>query len=194
MHNREGLSARMILQVITDWRMWPVYVLGLLHMSQSRLSPSLLTLTSDSLSSSRHAATDISHVIAPQPRVRHNGEQPTQHPVHRDWWCDAAARGLLQRNDEQPRRRDGHLANLGPPSSHRAVHVQLAHIAVGVLRCGHAHHWLPLRASDTSRLGVFKLVQRPDAHGLCLDLQYVCAGGSDDWRMYHLSLSRGRQH
>lgn len=32
MHNRQGLNVKMILSVITDWRLWPLYVLGLLHM------------------------------------------------------------------------------------------------------------------------------------------------------------------
>ncbi|KIP11782.1 hypothetical protein PHLGIDRAFT_440441 [Phlebiopsis gigantea 11061_1 CR5-6] len=45
MHNREGLSARMILQVITDWRMWPVYVLGLLHMIPVTPPQTYLTLS-----------------------------------------------------------------------------------------------------------------------------------------------------
>jgi len=33
MHNREGLSPKMIWQALTDWRMWPLYVLGLVHFS-----------------------------------------------------------------------------------------------------------------------------------------------------------------
>lgn len=34
MHNRQGLSVKMILSVIGDWRMWPLYALGLLHMGR----------------------------------------------------------------------------------------------------------------------------------------------------------------
>lgn len=34
MHNREGLSAKMIFDAAADWRMWPLYMLGLLHMGQ----------------------------------------------------------------------------------------------------------------------------------------------------------------
>lgn len=37
MHNREGLHIRKIWQVIKDWRMWPIYVLGLIHMSEFTL-------------------------------------------------------------------------------------------------------------------------------------------------------------
>lgn len=33
MHNREGLDLRMIWSVITDWRLWPIYALGLTHTS-----------------------------------------------------------------------------------------------------------------------------------------------------------------
>ncbi|KAF8240768.1 MFS general substrate transporter [Tricholoma matsutake] len=32
MHNRQGLSVKMIVEVVLDWRMWPLYILGLLHM------------------------------------------------------------------------------------------------------------------------------------------------------------------
>lgn len=35
MHNREGLSPKMIWQALTDWRMWPLYILGLVHFSAS---------------------------------------------------------------------------------------------------------------------------------------------------------------
>lgn len=35
MHNRQGLNVKMILSVVSDWRMWPVYALGLTHMSTS---------------------------------------------------------------------------------------------------------------------------------------------------------------
>ncbi|CAA7268074.1 unnamed protein product [Cyclocybe aegerita] len=32
MHNREGLNIKMIWKSIKDWRLWPVYALGLVHM------------------------------------------------------------------------------------------------------------------------------------------------------------------
>ncbi|TEB38748.1 MFS general substrate transporter [Coprinellus micaceus] len=32
MHNREGLSVRMIWDAAADWRMWPLYAVGLTHM------------------------------------------------------------------------------------------------------------------------------------------------------------------
>ena len=33
MHNREGLSVTAIAKAVADWRMWPLYILGLTHMS-----------------------------------------------------------------------------------------------------------------------------------------------------------------
>lgn len=33
MHNREGLTLKKIWTVIKDWRMWPLYLLGLTFMS-----------------------------------------------------------------------------------------------------------------------------------------------------------------
>lgn len=33
MHNREGLSVFAIAKSVMDWRMWPLYILGLTHMS-----------------------------------------------------------------------------------------------------------------------------------------------------------------
>jgi hypothetical protein len=42
MHNRQGLNVKMILSVVTDWRLWPLYVLGLLHMGMSRICTNAL--------------------------------------------------------------------------------------------------------------------------------------------------------
>lgn len=36
MHNREGLSIKMIWNSIKDWRMWPLYILGLTFLSTYR--------------------------------------------------------------------------------------------------------------------------------------------------------------
>jgi len=38
MHNREGLSPWMIFQALKDWKLWPIYILGLVHMSTWRLA------------------------------------------------------------------------------------------------------------------------------------------------------------
>ena len=40
MHNREGLTIRMVWNAVCDWRMWPLYVLGMTHMSMYPLSHS----------------------------------------------------------------------------------------------------------------------------------------------------------
>ena len=32
MHNREGLSVRMVWEAVKDWRMWPLYVLSLTNL------------------------------------------------------------------------------------------------------------------------------------------------------------------
>lgn len=32
MHNRQGLSVRMIWDVLKDWRIWPIYLMGLLFL------------------------------------------------------------------------------------------------------------------------------------------------------------------
>ena len=34
MHNRQGLTLKMIWQALCDWRLWPLYILGLTHMSK----------------------------------------------------------------------------------------------------------------------------------------------------------------
>lgn len=33
MHNRQALTIRMIWKSMCDWRMWPLYILGIMHMS-----------------------------------------------------------------------------------------------------------------------------------------------------------------
>ena len=38
MHNRQGLSLRQILEAVGDWRLWPLYILGLTHQSGYILS------------------------------------------------------------------------------------------------------------------------------------------------------------
>ena len=35
MHNREGLSIKMLLTSLSDWRLYPLYSLGITHMSKS---------------------------------------------------------------------------------------------------------------------------------------------------------------
>lgn len=35
MHNREGLSIKMLLTSLSDWRLYPLYALGITHMSKS---------------------------------------------------------------------------------------------------------------------------------------------------------------
>ncbi|THH12286.1 hypothetical protein EW146_g7763 [Bondarzewia mesenterica] len=45
MHNRQGLSPRMIWEALRDWRMWPLYVLGLVHMIPTGPPQVYLTLS-----------------------------------------------------------------------------------------------------------------------------------------------------
>ncbi|KAF7347395.1 T-complex protein eta subunit [Mycena venus] len=45
MHNREGLSPRKIFQALKDWRMWPLYCLGLVHMIPTGPPQIYLTLS-----------------------------------------------------------------------------------------------------------------------------------------------------
>ncbi|KAL0575234.1 hypothetical protein V5O48_006725 [Marasmius crinis-equi] len=45
MHNREGLSPRMILKALQDWRLWPIYVVGLTHMMPVGPPQTYLTLS-----------------------------------------------------------------------------------------------------------------------------------------------------
>ncbi len=34
MHNRQGITLKMIWQALCDWHMWPLYILGMTHMSK----------------------------------------------------------------------------------------------------------------------------------------------------------------
>ncbi|KAF9270759.1 MFS general substrate transporter [Marasmius fiardii PR-910] len=45
MHNREGLTPRMIWKALKDWRMWPIYILGLVHMMPVGPPQTYLTLS-----------------------------------------------------------------------------------------------------------------------------------------------------
>ncbi|KAG8739180.1 hypothetical protein FRC10_006071 [Ceratobasidium sp. 414] len=45
MHNRQGLSPKMIWQSLCDWHMWPLYILGLVHMIPVGPPQTYLTLS-----------------------------------------------------------------------------------------------------------------------------------------------------
>ncbi|EMD39015.1 hypothetical protein CERSUDRAFT_151842 [Gelatoporia subvermispora B] len=45
MHNRQGLSPKMIWNVLKDWRMWPLYILGLTHFIPVTPPQTYLTLS-----------------------------------------------------------------------------------------------------------------------------------------------------
>ncbi|KAH7336835.1 major facilitator superfamily domain-containing protein [Rhizoctonia solani] len=45
MHNRQGLSPKMIWDSLCDWHMWPIYVLGLVHMMPVGPPQTYLTLS-----------------------------------------------------------------------------------------------------------------------------------------------------
>ncbi|KAJ2927697.1 hypothetical protein H1R20_g9392, partial [Candolleomyces eurysporus] len=45
MHNREGLSIKMIWDAMRDWRLWPIYAVGLVHMMPVGPPQTYLTLS-----------------------------------------------------------------------------------------------------------------------------------------------------
>ncbi|EPQ60318.1 MFS general substrate transporter [Gloeophyllum trabeum ATCC 11539] len=45
MHNRQGLSPKMIFAALKDWKMWPLYILGLVHMIPTGPPQNYLTLS-----------------------------------------------------------------------------------------------------------------------------------------------------
>ncbi|OCH95684.1 MFS general substrate transporter [Obba rivulosa] len=45
MHNRQGLTPKMIWNVLKDWRMWPLYILGMTHMIPVTPPQTYLTLS-----------------------------------------------------------------------------------------------------------------------------------------------------
>ncbi|TFK56770.1 MFS general substrate transporter [Heliocybe sulcata] len=45
MHNRQGLSPKMIWYALRDWKMWPLYILGLVHMIPTGPPQNYLTLS-----------------------------------------------------------------------------------------------------------------------------------------------------
>ena len=43
MHNRQGLTLKKLIQALSDWKLWPLYILGLTHQSElSREAQSIL--------------------------------------------------------------------------------------------------------------------------------------------------------
>lgn len=84
---------KMIVEVVLDWRMWPLYILGLLHMSMlitvSRMISYLLLC-----SSTRWSASTVSDTLPPQSRLHHNPNQPISHSVERRRLVAIASRGI----------------------------------------------------------------------------------------------------
>lgn len=35
MHNRQGLTLKKLIQALSDWKLWPLYILGLTHQGES---------------------------------------------------------------------------------------------------------------------------------------------------------------
>ena len=34
MHNRQGLTLKKLIQALSDWKLWPLYILGLTHQGE----------------------------------------------------------------------------------------------------------------------------------------------------------------
>ena len=64
MHNRQGLSIKMIWKVLVDWQMWPLYILGLTHMSKFLVSLLPRSLDLKAARSSGDPATDLPDTLA----------------------------------------------------------------------------------------------------------------------------------
>lgn len=156
MHNRQGLSLKMIWVCIKDWRMWPLYLLGLTFLSKSS------TLWSRSVSnsisrSSRHSTANLSHVVPPPARLQHDRVESAQRAFDRAWHHPLTGVLLPERTHRQSYDLDAHPASLGPPAAHCAVHLRRAYLELGDLRCRHADHRVSLRTSSTSGLGIDEL-------------------------------------
>lgn len=63
MHNRQGLTPRMLWNALSDWRMWPLYILGLVHMSEL-ITPITYWKKPHPTPSTRGPAPDVSYTIA----------------------------------------------------------------------------------------------------------------------------------
>lgn len=153
MHNRQGLDVKMIASVVADWRMWPVYALGIVHMG-TLIHTSLIHANSlHGPFSPCHTSSNLPYTLAQTPRLQHDRCQPTQYPLHGSRRHYPAYGVLFQRDREQSRRCYDYSANLGPSSPHRPLYIQQLDLTVDVLRSRYVDHWFPIRAPDTGCLG-----------------------------------------
>lgn len=113
MHNRQGLTLRKFLRALSDWKLWPLYILGLTH--QGELFPKTLSrrnrlLPEHTLSHSpRYPTTDIPHAIAPQTRIQHHASEPPQHPVY-GARCNQLAHSVVPQRGIEQSHRNGHTS------------------------------------------------------------------------------------
>lgn len=79
MHNRQGLSIRMIWEALCDWKMWPLYCLGLTHQSNWTNLFRYATNTNN-IYSPHWSAPNLSHALSSEPWIQHDSNEPFDNP------------------------------------------------------------------------------------------------------------------
>lgn len=162
MHNRQGLSVKMIWVVIKDWRMWPLYILGLTHMSMLDLCCLIRTCVDNPSFSPGDSTTDLLNSFVASARLQYHGVESAQYTFDRPWHGHALDFLLPERDHQQPCHRHRHSTILGSASFDRAVYLQCRDIQLGVFRGCFTHHRISICASSASSLGLNEFVWRRD--------------------------------
>ena len=150
MHNRQGLHVKEIWEAICDWGMWPIYALGLTHMSSSfEPSGGIYDLLLINPSSARRPTTAIPYALIAQPRLldhRHDAADDSERGDR--WWYDDVLRVLL-RAHQLASPFDGYPAIMGAPAIVGTLHVRQGDQPVGLLRGSITHLRVPVHPSDS---------------------------------------------
>ena len=84
------------------------------------------------------------------------------------------------------------MSDLDIPTTDCTLHVQLRHIAVGLLRCRYAYRRVSVRASSTSRMGIAKFELCTQSNCVRICVQYVRSSRRNHLRMGYLFIRHRR--
>lgn len=152
MHNRQGLSIRMLWECLADYHMWPIYLLGLGWLIPSTPMTSYLTLQLRSLGFGTFE-TNLLTVCWPT----HSKDCLSNNAIDSCLCSLYPAAPLLDMafrayQSAVPYRPD--VPSMGLSASHRSGIPRQERLAMGALGSVHTPRWTPLRACYSSRYNV----------------------------------------
>ena len=96
MHNRQGISLRQIIEALCDWRLWPIYILGITHQGKFRSVSGTLVMLAYELSSAYRSSSGLSDTLLEEPWLYHDTDESTDYTFDHYRSNNHALRGIFQ--------------------------------------------------------------------------------------------------